>query len=281
MIKKETINATNPEMVAVVGIPFDEHTSLKKGAALAPESVRKILKSSESSFCCENGIDLSEESRFKDLGDLELKGKKKAFEQIESTVSQLLDRGVYVLSLGGDHSITYPLIRAYRKNYSPLNILHFDAHPDLGDEHKNGQLSHLSTFARIMEEGFRGKLVQVGIRKINTYQRMQVEKFNVEVIEMKDFYQDIKIDFYGPVYLSLDIGVLDPAFAGATNYQEPGGFSVRELLSFIQHLNVPIVGADIVEYNPKLDTNESTARVAAKFLKEIAGTMLQQNQLNL
>jgi agmatinase len=188
----------------------------------------------------------------------------------------LLDCDVYVLSLGGDHAITYPILRAYGKKHNRLNILHLDAHPDLYDEFEGNRYSHACTFARIMEESS-ARLVQVGIRTMNPHQRLQAERFGVEVIEMREWQPELNVDFEGPLYLSLDMDVLDPAFAPGVSHHEPGGLSTRDVLQLIQSLRVPIVGADIVEFNPKRDPSGITAMAAAKFLKEIAAGMLESN----
>ena len=127
-----------------------------------------------------------------------------------------------------------------------------------------------------METGRVKRLVQVGIRGMNDQQRRQVEKFGVTCIEMKDYRSKNPIALEGPVYISLDLDVLDPAYAPGVSHHEPGGMSTRKVLRLIQSIKNPIVGADIVEYNPDRDVNGMTAAVAAKFLKEIAGMMLQQ-----
>jgi len=274
---QESFEALRPEMVTVVGIPYDENSSFMRGPALAPARIREVLHSGSANLCSEGGIDLGTEPRFRDLGDLELAGGAAALEQVEKTIKGLLERDVYVLSIGGDHAITYPILRAYRRKYDQLNILQLDAHPDLYDEYEGNRYSHACPFARIMEENLAGRLVQVGIRTMNAHQRTQAERFGVEVIEMRKWQPETGLDFEGPLYLSLDIDVLDPAFAPGVSHHEPGGLSTRDVLQLIQSLRVPIIGADIVEFNPRRDPVGITAMVAAKFLKEIAGRMLELN----
>jgi len=269
-----TIDALKPGMVAVVGVPSDENSSFMRGAALAPPRIREALHSGAANLCAENGVDLAAESGWHDLGDLALAGGAGDLEQIEATVGNLIERGIHVLALGGDHTITHPIIRAYGPRYKNLSILHLDAHPDLYDELEGNRYSHACPFARIMEEDLAARLVQVGIRTMNPHQRMQARRFGVEVIEMRDWRPGLVFDFDGPVYLSLDMDVLDPAFAPGTAHHEPGGLSMRELLGLVQNLRVPIVGADIVEFNPKRDPVGITAMAAAKLLKEIVALML-------
>lgn len=274
---REPLEALRPGMVTVVGIPYDENSSFMRGPALAPARIREVLHSGSANLCSEGGIDLGTEPRFYDLGDLDLAGGAVVFEQIEKTIESLLERDVYVLSLGGDHAITYPILRAYGKRRDKLNVLQLDAHPDLYDEYEGNRYSHACPFARIMEENLARRLVQVGIRTMNAHQRTQAERFGVEVIEMRRWPPEIHLDFEGPLYLSLDIDVLDPAFAPGVSHHEPGGLSTRDVLQLIQSLRVPIVGADIVEFNPKRDPVGITAMTAAKFLKEIVGRMIELN----
>jgi agmatinase len=261
-------------MVAVLGVPFDENSSFMQGAALAPARIREALSSGASNLCAENGLDLGAEPRWQDLGDLELSTGLAALEEIESAVAALLGKGARVLALGGDHAISLAVIRAYARKFDHLNVLHLDAHPDLYDEYEGNRFSHACPFARIMEEGLVGRLVQVGIRTMNPHQRAQAERLGVDVIEMRHWHPDLKLEIEGPVYLSLDMDVLDPAFAPGVSHYEPGGFSTRQLLQLIQTLSVPVVGADLVEFNPVRDPAGITAMVAVKLLKEMVACML-------
>jgi arginase family enzyme len=132
-----------------------------------------------------------------------------------------------------------------------------------------------------MEERLAGRLVQVGIRTINAHQAGQARKFGVEVITMRDLAASgmdlgAQLSLNGPLYISFDVDVLDPAFAPGVSHYEPGGMSVREVLSMIQGLRVPVIGADIVEYNPTRDHHSQTAMVCAKMLKEISAAMMRR-----
>jgi arginase len=263
-----------PGMITIIGVPFDENSSFMRGAALAPARIREALHSGAMNLCAENGIDLAAEPRWQDLGDLELSAGTAALAQIEAAIGDLLAQGVSVLALGGDHAVTYPIIRAYGTQHGDLTILHLDAHPDLYDEFEGNRYSHACPFARIMEERPGMRLVQVGIRTMNPHQRAQAERFNVEVIDMGQWGQGVRPELKGPVYLSLDMDVLDPAFAPGTSHHEPGGLSTREVLQLLHNIEEPIVGADIVEFNPDRDPLGITATVAAKFAKEISSLML-------
>jgi len=272
-IKEKKLTA---EEIAVLGVPFDGNSSFRRGAALAPLRIREALFSESTNMWTEKSIDLGLMSGWQILGDLEFLNRKMAFEQIESKINELLNKKARVISIGGDHSITYPIIRAYGKWYSKLSILHLDAHPDLYDELYGNRHSHACPFARIMEENLVKRLVQVGVRTLTGHQREQAKRFGVEIIEMREIHRVNEIMFNGPVYLSLDMDCLDPAFAPGVSHHEPGGMSTREVLGIIQNLKGKLIGADLVEYNPERDPQDITGMVAGKLLKEIIGRMLEE-----
>jgi agmatinase len=172
--------------------------------------------------------------------------------------------------LGGDHMVTFPIVAGLAEAHGSVNILHFDAHPDLYEDFGGDPLSHASPFARIKERGFARRLVQVGIRTLNAECRKQVETYGVEVVEMRDFTAERVPIPEQPLYVSIDLDALDPAFAPGVSHHEPGGLSVRDILSVLHRVPGPIVGADVVEYNPTRDINGMTAVVAAKLVKELA-----------
>lgn len=272
-----TIDAFAPGSVTVVGIPFDEYSSFMRGPAKAPPIIRQTLHNGASNLFAENGVNLDGHPLFCDLGDLTLPAGEDAIAAIEDETSRLAAKKARILALGGDHAVSYPLVSALTHTYQNLTILHLDAHPDIYETYAGSRYSHACPFARIMETGRVKQLIQVGIRGMNDEQRRQVEKFNVTCIEMKDFRSKNPIQLQGPVYISLDMDVLDPAYAPGVSHHEPGGMSTRKVLRLIQSISRPVVGADIVEYNPDRDVNGVTAAVAAKFLKEIAGKMLESS----
>jgi len=265
---------------SLLGIPLDFNSSHLRGPSLAPQKIREVLNSGSMNWYSENKLDLKNHENWKDIGDLDCTNEAMAFELIEKTVLQELTSKHKVLSLGGDHSITYPILKAYAQHYPDLTILHFDAHPDLYDELLGNRLSHACPFARIMEDSLASRLIQLGIRTINSHQAEQIERFKVDVIEMQDWRDDLdlqeKMCIQGPVYLSFDLDALDPSCAPGVSHYEPGGLFVRQVLNIIQKLDVNIVGADIVEYNPNQDINDMTAFVSAKLLKEILSKMLEK-----
>jgi agmatinase len=208
-----------------------------------------------------------------DGGDLELAPDASPRATIEAAIGRLQHAGGHPLVLGGDHSVTYPVVRAVHRATATFQILHLDAHPDLYDEFEGDRFSHACPFARIMEERLTPRLVQVGIRAMTAQQAAQARRFNVEVLDMRAWIAGRRPAMDGPTYLSVDLDVLDPAFAPGLSHPEPGGLSVRDVIGIIQNVPGPIIGADIVEYNPRQDVGGATAVVAAKLVKEIAARM--------
>jgi len=261
--------------IALVGFPFDVNSSYLQGPAQAPPLIREAFHCESANMWSELGIDLGDESLIFDAGDLETDSPSKDLLNIEKTITLLLNHNLIPLSLGGDHSITYPIIKAIHEKYPDLQILHIDAHPDLYNELQGNRHSHACPFARIMENGLAQRLVQVGIRGMNGHQRAQAKKFGVQVLEMKDWRDDIRLEFDGPLYISFDLDGLDPAFAPGVSHFEPGGLTTRQAIQIIHRVKTPkFIGADIVEFNPQRDGSGMTAMVSAKILKEITARML-------
>jgi arginase len=261
--------------LAILGIRYDENSSFTKGAADAPPQIRAALRSDAWNLTTENGTDLSGDNVFFDAGDIEPVAGSDMFTLIENSIYTLIADGMAPISLGGDHSITYPIVRAFAKKYNNLSVVHFDAHPDIYDSYQGNRNSHASPFARIMEHRLVKRLVQVGIRTFTAHQRDQVKKFGVETIEMQQLTEHLQLEFDSPVYISFDVDALDPAFAPGVSHREPGGLSTRQAIDLIQRLRGRVVGADIVEFNPRMDPLHITGTVCAKLLKEIAARMLE------
>ncbi|MBT8235276.1 MAG: agmatinase [Bacteroidia bacterium] len=251
-------------MIYIQGISYDDKSSYQRGAKLAPPLIRKALYSESSNLFAENGVSLSSLD-MADKGDFLIPD----YFDIETTTKANLEDKSPIFTLGGDHSITYPVIRAISMYYPQIDILHIDAHADLYDEFEGDKYSHACPFARIMEEGLAKNLVQVGIRTLSNHQREQVKKFGVKTLELRDWELSKLPYFENPLYISLDMDAFDPAYAPGVSHYEPGGFTARQVLQIIQQLKGNIVGADIVEYNPTKDHHDMTAFLAAKMMKEI------------
>ncbi|MDO5980283.1 agmatinase [Flavivirga spongiicola] len=255
--------------IIIQGILFDEKSSYQKGPKLAPPLIREALNCGSANMYSEN-LNSIENTKIKDKGDFEISD----YFDIEKITKKHLDSEAKIFTLGGDHSITFPIIKAHCEKYTKLDILHIDAHCDLYDNFEGDKYSHACPFARIMENGLAVKLVQVGIRTLNTHQAEQVEKFNVEVHQMKNLNLSAIPKFENPLYISLDMDGFDPAFAPGVSHHEPGGLTSRQVIDLIQNINSEVIGADIVEYNPNRDFQNMTAFLGAKMMKEILEKMM-------
>jgi arginase len=257
-------------MVRLIGLPTDSHSSFLRGAAAAPAAIRAALHSSHSNMATERGPELGRDIAVEDAGDLPLDETPEDVERIVSAAEAVVREKSVPIFLGGDHMVTYPVIAGLARVHGPINLLHFDAHPDLYEDFEGDPLSHASPFARIMEKGLASRLVQVGIRTLNGHCREQANRFGVEVVEMRDFDPATAPIPDAPLYVSIDMDALDPACAPGVSHHEPGGLSTRDLLRVLHRVKGPIVGADVVEYNPSRDINGMTGVVAAKLIKELA-----------
>lgn len=261
------------KQIILQGILYDDKSSYLRGPALAPPAIREAFHSNSANYFSESGLELLS-GIYEDKGDFTISD----YFAIEEITINNLDKGRPLISLGGDHSITYPLLKAFHHLYGKIEILHIDAHADLYDEFEGDKYSHACPFARIMEDGMATRLLQVGIRTLSGHQRVQAKKYGVEIIEMKGFdVKNIPV-LNGPVYISLDMDALDPAFVPGVSHQEPGGLSTRQVIDIIQAIKAPIIGGDIVELNPARDINNMSAMVCAKLLKEISAKMIENKR---
>jgi len=258
--------------VALLGVPFDEKSCYLRGAALGPQAIRAASTSKAINAWTEYGVDLEKETTWVDLGDVDVTGEFfEVFSRIETSVLDILERNAIPVVIGGDHSITYPIVKAFAKKFDSLDVLHFDAHPDLYDELYGDRYSHACPFARIAQERLVQNIVQVGLRAVTGEHREKARIHDIQMIEMKDI-QDIPVlRFSNPLYISFDIDALDPAFAPGVSHHEPGGLSTRQAIKIIHALEAEIVGMDVVEVNPQQDQNGITAAAAVKIIMEILG----------
>ena len=258
-----------PRRVDLIGMPTDMHSSFLRGPAKAPPLIRAALFSPHGNNASESGLELGAEIDLHDCGDLPLTESLEDDERITQAVTASLKAGSVPISLGGDHSITFPILRAIEARHGPVDILHFDAHPDLYDELDGDRRSHASPFARIMEAGLASKLTQVGIRTLNKHQRQQADRFGVAIVAMRDV-ASWRPRFENGLYISIDLDGFDPAFAPGVSHHEPGGLTPRTVIDVLLSLDVALLGADVVELNPERDINGVTAVLAAKLVKELA-----------
>lgn len=258
------------QKIVLQGLCYDDKSSFMQGPGEAPTIIREYYHSGASNYHAENGIEVGS-NVFLDAGDFPID----EYSQIEHISLQNLQKGKQLFTLGGDHSIVYPVLKAVHSKYKNFQILHIDAHPDLYDEFEGDRHSHACPFARIMEDKIAAHLVQIGIRTLNPHQKEQAKKYGVDIQEMKNFdpgnlpLKDL------PLYISLDMDAFDPAFAPGVSHHEPGGLSPRQVIDLLHGIKLPIIGADIVEYNPKRDFSGMTAALAAKMMKEMMALIVQ------
>ena len=261
-------------VVRLIGAPTDCHSSFLRGAASAPATIRAALASDHGNATAQCGIELGPDVCLDDAGDLPLADTLAATasddDLLFNAVAHAMSAGAMPLILGGDHAVSVPAVAAIAAACGPLNILHFDAHPDIYDDFASDPRSHASPFARIMEAGHAKRLVQVGIRTMNRHCREQAARFGVEVMEMRHFSVDAVPLLDGPLYISIDMDGFDPSVAPGVAHLEPGGLTVREVLAVVARQTAPLVGADIVELCPFRDPTGVTAILAAKLVRELA-----------
>jgi arginase len=259
--------------VALLGLPTDQHSSFRRGAAKGPGAIRAALRSPHAHTTATNGLDMDEV--LADLGDAPLKEDDGDFDRMVAAVAEAFRAGPAVV-LGGDHAVTYPVLAGIAAaGRAAPQIVHIDAHADLYDDFEGDPLSHASPFARIMERGLAAGLTQLGIRTPNAHLVAQAERFGARVFSPETHAAGLAALPAGPTYISIDLDGLDPAFAPGVAHHEPGGLTTREVLEVIWRTPGPVIGGDIVELNPDRDIHDMTATLAAKLLKELAARVAE------
>ena len=266
--------------IAVVGLPFDGGTSYRPGARFGPMAVRQAARTLRPGYHVEFGVAPLERVQIVDAGDVTITpfDIPEACRQIENGMREIMgERGRKVVAIGGDHTVALPNLRALHAFHGPLALVHFDAHLDTWDTYFNAPVTHGTPFRRAFEEGLliEDHSIHVGIRG-PIYDRMDLDddaRMGFRIIRAGDLDVigvEAAVDIVArrvddlPVYLSIDIDVLDPAFAPGTGTPESGGLTSRELLRMLRQLNgINVVGADVVEVAPAYDHAEITSIAAA------------------
>ena len=262
--------------IHLIGLPTDINSSFERGPAIAPAAIRAALSSDRGNGSTESGLEIGIDIDLVDKGDLPLTDSDVAAD--DRSIADAVAAASVPLFLGGDHAVTYPIVQALAARHGPVNILHFDAHPDLYANFEGNPRSHASPFARIMEGGHARRLVQVGIRTLTRHCREQAEKHGVEILPMAGFDVRQLPVLEGPLYISVDLDGIDPSESPGVSHPEPGGLRLREVLAAIHKQTAPIVGADVVELNPHRDIGGVTAILAAKLVRELAARITLNNQ---
>jgi len=270
--------------VAIVGVPFDSGTSYRSGTRFGPRKIREaslILWG----FNAVLGVAPADALEIVDYGDVEVipVDISATMQAITAEVSAILQQDVTVVSLGGDHSITLPLLRAHTAKFGPVAVIHFDSHPDTWNSEFGGHpYSHGTPFRRALEEDLidSGAYVQVGIRgPISAShdledagqlgaQMLTIDKaFGMGIPGVVKVIRDVVGD--RPTYVSLDIDSVDPAYAPGTGTPEVGGFTSYQMLQLVRGLRgLNLVGFDLVEVSPPYDHSDITAILAANLTFE-------------
>jgi agmatinase len=269
--------------VAVLGIPFDSGVTYRPGARFGPQGIRngsRLLRAYHPAL----DVKPFEAQQVADAGDVACNpfDIAEAISQIEAGAEHVLDSASQLLSIGGDHTIALPLLRVMHRRHGPVALLHFDAHLDTWDTYFGAAYTHGTPFRRAWEEGLllEGRATHVGIRGplFSPEDLVDDARFGFEIVSAMDLDEGaaaaadrIRARLSdAPVYLSIDIDVLDPAFAPGTGTPEAGGLSSRELLRILRGLaGINLVGADIVEVAPPFDHAEVTAVAASHVAYEL------------
>ena len=279
--------------VAVVGVPFDSGVTFRPGARFGPSSIREASRLLRPYNPALGSMPFAD-SQVVDAGDIDCNPFNiiEAMGEIEAGLAALMVGGRRVVTLGGDHTIALPALRAINAQHGPVALVHFDAHLDTWDTYFGAPYTHGTPFRRASEEGLirKDRSAHVGIRG-SLYDPKDLaddEKMGFTIVHARDFDR-IGVDGIlervlervgdSPVYVSIDIDVLDPAFAPATGTPEAGGMTSRELLDVLRGFReLPIVGADIVEVSPAYDHAAITAVAAANLAYELITIMSAQHR---
>jgi agmatinase len=270
--------------VALLGIPYDGGTSYRSGARFGPRAVREqsslirtwhpVLK-----------VHPFERLRVADCGDVDVVpiSIERTYEAVTAKLDEVVGTGAVPVCVGGDHSITLPILRSIARRHGPVGVVHFDAHPDTWDEYFGSKFFHGTPFRRAIEEGHidSRRMLQVGLRgplygpdDFAFHDQHGIEVLRIEAIkEQGTAWASERLSRLrgGPVYLSFDIDAVDPAYAPATGTPEVGGLTSYEALALVRALaGLTLVGADVVEVSPPYDgPGQITALLAANLLFEI------------
>ncbi len=240
--------------VKIVGIPLDITQTFRSGTREAPDEIRRCSDSIED-YSPVLDKDLRDKE-FTDLGNIILPMSLQALEYIFNATKEIK----HPICLGGEHLITYPVVKALKKRYRDIVVLQLDAHLDLRDEYFGEKFSHATVMRRVLDLGI--ELYQLGIRSGYKEEYEFARKNGTIINSIEEF------DTKKPVYITFDIDVLDPAYAPGVTNPEPCGMSTEELFNIIYKLDCDVVGFDVVEVAPIYDPASITAVTAAKIVRE-------------
>jgi guanidinobutyrase len=279
-------HVTDPSQldVAFVGVPFDTAAGYRVGARMAPRAIRSASSQVRTHHPIFD-VTIHKQIRIADYGDVRTTPFEieRTFDWITEEFDRIYAAGCRAIAVGGDHGITYPILRAVARHHGPLAIVHIDAHTDTHDTQFGHRLTHATTFRRAHEEGLLvpGKVVQMGIRgslfypddlKWSSDHYRMMPAHEIHRRNMDDVLAEVRaIVGAQPVYFTFDIDGMDPSCAPGTGVPEIGGLTNWQMMQIIRNLvGLNLVGADLVEVSPPCDANEITSITAAHMLFEIA-----------
>ncbi len=284
--------------IAVLGVPWDEGSSFRPGCRLGPRDIRQYSTRYAFRQRGESGggyWDIDYRTRFLDgvkivdTGDVDIiyTDLHRTFDLITESISALLDRGVLPVLLGGDHSVSFPIVRAFSR-FPRLDVVHLDAHLDYFDSVHGVTLANGNPLKRISELPFVGKMVQIGMRGLRAPENGyydSLERGNT-IITAADIWEHgvqaalDRIPELGPTYLTIDIDSMDPSLCPGTGSPEPDGLLHRQAKQLLRGIAAKakgkVVGLDLVEVNPLTDTIGQTSSVATLLIVETLGAIFEQ-----
>lgn len=259
--------------VVLFGAPFDGTCSYRPGSRFAPGRIRPDSYGLETYSLFMNR-DISE-VQVHDAGDIEMPfgDTQAALDLIEQYSDQLFSEGKKPLMIGGEHLVTLPVIKSAYKKYQNLHIIHFDAHTDLRTDYMGISLSHASVIRKAWDILGDGRIFQFGIRsgmKEEFQWAMEEQHTLLCPFDCSRLEESIRIIGDAPVYLTIDVDVLDPSLLPGTGTPEPGGITFKEMLASLKAMNgMNIIGADVVELAPDYDSSGTSTAVVSKLLREV------------
>ncbi len=276
------------DSINIIGFGFDGTACYRKGAKHGPVAIREASSSLES-FSPYLQLDLEDFNNIYDLGNLPVLGDdpEKAWESANLVFYNLLngknlkEDNIKIITLGGEHSISFAPIISYMKKFNDVIIVHLDAHADLRDGYQGFYYSHASIIKRVIDKfSDKHKLIQYGIRSGEKNEFKWMSKNNTLIYDLDSLCNLLnEINNNRPIYLTLDLDFFDPAFMPGTGTPEPGGETFNNFIKIINILkNKNFVGADIVELAPNIDSTGNSSVFAAKITREIILSMENNNQ---
>ncbi|MEI7475603.1 MAG: agmatinase [bacterium] len=256
--------------MVLVGIPYDGTCSFKPGTRFGPEAAR-VASIGLESYSPYQDKDL-EDSAFYDAGELDLPfgNRDKVLDIIYTCAKETLSMDKKFVGVGGEHLVTYPVLKAYLEKYPDIAVIHFDAHADLREDYLDESLSHATVMRRITDHIGADSFKQVGIRSGTKEEFAWIRKNNTLLTSLDEAKEVVQKFKNRPIFLSIDLDVLDPSIMSGTGTQEAGGLNFKEFIEWLKAFSsLNFVGADIVELSPAYDTSGVSTVTAAKVIREV------------